>query len=86
MPVVRIRSMPSNNRSDGPEAKWQEIAYKIDLTLNVCMPKFKNYAPLIRYLENTSIRGTEVCQQLSKDYNELCKINKDIDWIIEKVS
>ena len=50
------------------------------------MPKFKNYAPLIRYLENTSIRGTEVCQQLSKDYNELCKINKDIDWIIEKVS
>jgi hypothetical protein len=50
------------------------------------MPKFKNYAPLIRYLENASIRGTEACQQMSKDYNDLCQINKDIDWIIEKVS
>jgi hypothetical protein len=77
--------MPQQNR-DGPDSKWQEIAYKIELTLSVSMPKFKNYAPLIRYLENASIRGTEVCQQISKDYNDLCKINKDIDWIIEKVS
>lgn len=91
-PVVRIRNLhqaaSQRGGGDGPDSKWQEIGYKVEHILKYAQPKFKNWAPLIRYLDNESARGlnTEACPQISKDYSQLCKINKDIDWILEKVT
>jgi hypothetical protein len=84
-PVVRIRNVPQQNRM-GPDSKWQELAFKVDSTLKAAIPKFKHFSPLVRYLENETARcqkvdGSSEVQWITKDYEELCKINKDIDWI-----
>ena len=92
LPVVRIRNWPIPTR-DAPDSKWENLSSEVEKCVKESIPKFKNYAPLIRYLENEIIKGTSTGAAvddgnrfISKDFETLCGITNEIDYVLSTLS
>jgi hypothetical protein len=89
---VRIRNWPIPTR-DAPDSKWEVLSTEVEKCVKEAIPKFKHFAPVIRYLENELIRtaatGVEVDEGnrfISKDFETLSGITNEIDYVLSTVT
>ncbi len=92
LPVVRIRNWPMHSK-ESPDSKWMEFSAEVEQCVKEAIPKFKQLSPVIRYLENEIIRNASTGavvddgnRFITKDFETLCGITKEIDYVLESIS